>query len=135
MSKSTALTLYEASLQTPIFHMEDIYLTGNDDSLNVTQRSYKGPTNVPHSLKTLLFAGILAQVSGIRPQDNVGFSYVKRRATPCLYAQTISSHHLTIREMKDMHVKVKAKEGKCAPIKKKFLRSYGPGRCLWNPPK
>merc|ERR1711894_436752 len=52
MSKSTALTLYEASIDTPIFHMEDIYVTG-----------------------------ILAQKSGIRPQDNVGFSYLKRRAT------------------------------------------------------
>ena len=107
MSKSTALTLYEASIDTPIFHMEDIYVTG-----------------------------ILAQKSGIRPQDNVGFSYLKRRATPCLYAQTISSHHLTIREMHQMHDKVKAKQGKCAPIKKKFLRTYGPGRCLWTkPPK
>ena len=106
MSKSTALTLYEAALETSIFHMEDIYVTG-----------------------------ILAQASGIRPQDNVGFSYVKRRTTACLYAQTISSHHLTIREMNEMYEKVKAKEGKCAPIKKKFLRSYGPGRCLWTPPK
>lgn len=40
MSKSTALTLYEASLQTPIFHMEDIYLTGNDGPL-------KSPKMVP----------------------------------------------------------------------------------------
>jgi len=106
MSKSTALTLYEASIETPIFHMEDIYVTG-----------------------------ILAQKSGIRPQDNVGFSYLKRRATTCLYAQTISSHHLTIREMHQMHEKVKAKQGKCAPIKKKYLRTYGPGRCLWTKPK
>merc|ERR1711936_988369 len=79
--------------------------------------------------------GILAQKSGIRPQDNVGFSYLKRRATICLYAQTISSHHLTIREMHQMHEKVKAKQGKCAPIKKKYLRTYGPGRCLWTKPK
>ena len=106
MSRSTALTLYEAALQTPVYHMEDIYITG-----------------------------ILSQASGIRPQDNVGFSYVKRRATPCLYAQTISSHHLSINEMLDMHKKVKLKEGSCAKIKRRFLRSYGPGKCVWSPPK
>lgn len=107
MSRSVAATLYEAALQpTPVFHMEDIYITG-----------------------------ILSQISGIRPQDHVGFSYIKRRATACLYAQTISSHHLSIEEMKEMHDKVRETKGKCAPIKKKFLRTYGPGRCLWTPPK
>ena len=106
MSRAVATTLYDNSIKLPVFHMEDIFITG-----------------------------ILAQFSGIRPQDNVGFSYVKRKATPCLYAQIISSHHLSIDEMKDMHGKVKAKEGKCAPIKKKFLRTYGPGRCIWTPPK
>ena len=110
MSKSVASLLYQNSVKNsvkmPVFHMEDIFITG-----------------------------IVAQYSGIRPQDHVGFSYVKRRYTPCLYSQIISSHHLSMDEMKDIHKKVKAKEGKCAPIKKKFLRSYGPGRCIWSPPK
>lgn len=106
MSQSVASTLYEAALQTSVFHMEDIYITG-----------------------------ILSQASGIRPQDHVGFSYIKRRSTPCLYAQIISSHHLSTTEMIEMHQKVKEKQGKCAPIRKKFLRTYGPGKCLWTPPK
>jgi beta-1,3-galactosyltransferase 1 len=106
MSKSTASTLYEAALETSVFHLEDIFVTG-----------------------------ILSQVAGIRPQDHYGFSYVKRRSTPCLYAQTISSHHLSMTEMRDMFNKVKDKGDKCAPIKKKYLRSYGPGRCFWAPPK
>jgi len=106
MSRSITSTLYEAALDTPVFHMEDIFITG-----------------------------VLAQSVGIRPEDNVGFSYVKRRATPCLYAQIISSHHLSMTEMRDMHKKVKEKTGRCTPIKKKFLRTYGPGRCLWTPPK
>ncbi len=105
MSQSIAKTLFEASLSNPVFHMEDIFITG-----------------------------ILAQASGIRPQDHVGFSYVKRRAAPCLYSQIISSHHLSVGEMSDMFDKVKAKVGKCAPMKKKFLRSYGPGKCLWAAP-
>jgi len=106
MSRSITAKLYEAALKTPVFHMEDIFITG-----------------------------ILAQSVGIRPEDNVGFSYVKRKATPCLYVQIISSHHLAMDEMKDMHGKVMQKQGKCTPIKKKFLRTYGPGRCLWTPPK
>ena len=28
MSRSTALSLYEASVKVPIFHLEDIYVTG-----------------------------------------------------------------------------------------------------------
>ncbi len=28
MSRSTALTLFEASIQIPLFHLEDIYVTG-----------------------------------------------------------------------------------------------------------
>ena len=28
MSRSTALTLFEASVQIPLFHLEDIYVTG-----------------------------------------------------------------------------------------------------------
>jgi len=106
MSRSITSTLYEAALETPVFHMEDIFITG-----------------------------ILAQSIGVRPEDNVGFSYIKRRATPCLYVQTISSHHLSMGEMKDMYKKVNEKQGKCTPLKKKFLRTYGPGRCTWVPPK
>jgi len=86
-------------------------------------------------MEDIFITGILAQSVGIRPEDNVGFSYVKRRSTPCLYAQIISSHHLSMGEMRDMHKKVKEKTGHCTPIKKKFMRTYGPGRCVWAPPK
>ena len=104
MSRSTASTLFDAALVTPVFHLEDIYVTG-----------------------------LLSEAAGIRPKDHIGFSYVKRStANACLYAQTISSHHLTISEMKDIYPKVMQKGTKCAPIKRKYLRNYGPGKCSWS---
>ena len=106
MSRSITSKLYEAALETPAFHMEDVFITG-----------------------------ILAQSIGVRPEDDVRFSYIERLATPCFYEQTISSHHLSINEMKDMYKKVKEKQSKCAPNEKKFLRTYGSGQCTWEPPK
>ena len=106
MSHSITSKLYKAALETPVFHMEDVFITG-----------------------------ILAQSIGLRPEDNVGFSYIERLATSCLYDQIISSHHLSTGEMKDMYKKVKEKQRKCAPNKKKFLRTYGSGQCTWTPPK
>lgn len=103
MSRSAASVLYDVAMYTPAFHLEDIFITG-----------------------------ILAEAAGIKPQDHVGFSYVKRRANTCLYAQTISSHHLTGNEMRDMYAKVSAKNLKCVHIKTKFLRNYGPGKCRWK---
>ena len=100
MSHSITSKLYEAALEIPVFHIEDVFVTG-----------------------------ILAQSIGVRPEDNVGFSPIKRRATPCLYAQIISSHHLSMIEMKDMYKNVKKKQGKCAPLTKKFLQTHGPGQC------
>lgn len=106
MSQSITTKLYEVALKTSVFHMEDVFITG-----------------------------ILAQSVGIQPEDNMGFSWKKRKATPCLYTQIISSHHLAKDEMKEMYGKVKQKQDKCSLIKKKFLRTYVPPRCLWTPPK
>ena len=106
MSHSITSKLYEAALETPVFHMEDVFITG-----------------------------ILAQSIGVRPEDNVGFSYIERLATPCLYDQIISSHHLSLVEIKDMYTKVKEKQLKCPPHTKKFLRTYGSGQCTWTLPE
>ena len=101
MSHSITSKLYEAALEIPVFHIEDVFVTG-----------------------------ILAQSIGVRPEENVGFSPIKRRAIPCLYAQIISSHHLSMNEMKDMYKNVKKKRVKCAPLTKKFQQTHGPGQWL-----
>lgn len=104
MSINTAKLLLEASLSTPIFHLEDIYVTG-----------------------------ILAREKSIRPVDNVGFTYTKRLLMrPCLYAQTVSSHHLNRHEMMKMADTLASPTfGKCKPLKRNQLRGYGPGKCKW----
>ena len=108
LSLSAARLLLEAALETPVFHLEDIYVTG-----------------------------ILAREVGIRPRDHPGFSYVRRAPNACLYAQSVSSHHLTPQQMTavaDMMVALEADGGqkKCRPLKRSQRRPYGPGKCKWQ---
>ena len=71
---------------------------------------------------------------GIRPEDHVGFSYIKRKVSVCLFSQIISSHHMTAKEITDIYEKInEPKEIKICPIMKaKHLRAYGPGKCRWK---
>jgi len=103
MSRKTISSLYRASLTLPLFHLEDIYITG-----------------------------LLARQANIRPLDNIGFSYIRRKLNSCLFRQTISTHHVKHAEMRAIYQKlVTSKDIKCPPIKAKLLREYGPGRCKW----
>ena len=103
MNRETALKLYTAALDTPLFHLEDIYITG-----------------------------ILSRSVGIRPIDNVGFSYVRRKLNSCLFRQTVTTHQIHHQEMIDIYAKIQqTKNTKCPVIKTRLLRNYGPGRCFW----
>ncbi|XP_023321147.1 beta-1,3-galactosyltransferase 1 isoform X2 [Eurytemora carolleeae] len=103
MQREVARKLYAASLETPLFHLEDIYLTG-----------------------------ILSRSIGVRPEDHIGFSYSKRALKPCLFKQVISSHQVTPNQLMTMHVKLQDKRlDKCALLTKKQLRNYGPVKCVW----
>ena len=89
------------------------------------------PVKMVRLLEDIYITGILAEAVGIRPEDHVGFSYVKRQLSPCLYSQTISSHHLSAREMREMSATLAAPL-KCRPLSRQHLRSYGPGKCKWK---
>jgi len=104
MHRETAKLLYTTALVTPLFHMEDVYLTG-----------------------------ILTRKLGIKPQDNIGFSYLKRNIkNACLINQIVTAHQVTPEEMVKVHKSLKSnKIKKCPPLKAKALRSHGPNRCLW----
>lgn len=102
MSRSMAQILFEASSEVPVFHLEDIYMTG-----------------------------LLAEAVGVRPEDHRGFSYLKTRLDACLYSQIFSSHHLSASEMVDMADQVE-KVGDCATLKKEHLRRYAPNKCKWK---
>merc|ERR1712055_513681 len=96
-------SLYRASLTVPLFHLEDIYITG-----------------------------ILARKAGIRPLDNIGFSYIRRKLNSCLFRQTVSTHHVKHAEMLAIYQKLESSRStKCLPIRSKQLREYGPGKCKW----
>lgn len=103
MGRSTAAALYNASLDTPLFHLEDIFVTG-----------------------------ILASKVHIRPIDNIGFSYVRRKLNSCLFKQSVSTHNVKLAEMRAIYDKVSSSRGQeCPAIRARLLRSYGPGKCTW----
>uniref|UniRef100_A0A0K2U674 Hexosyltransferase n=1 Tax=Lepeophtheirus salmonis TaxID=72036 RepID=A0A0K2U674_LEPSM len=101
LSSSAVEKLYNASLTTPIFHLEDVYITG-----------------------------ILATSLSLKRVDHLGFSYVKRSLNnPCNYNSSISSHELSPQEMTSIHEKILNLTKKCLKVKKKFLRPYGHPLC------
>jgi len=73
MSRDVVSRLYQAALKTPLFHLEDVYLTG-----------------------------LCARAAGIRPRQHPAFTYNKRRLDPCLYKDktVITSHHVNGSELR-----------------------------------
>jgi len=103
MSRQALAALYQASFDSPLFHLEDIYITG-----------------------------LLARKAGIRAQDHIGFSYTRRKLNSCLFRQTVSTHHVKHNEMRAIYQKLESSRStKCLPIRSKQLRGYGPGKCKW----
>ena len=89
MHRSTISKLYKASLDTPIFHLEDIYITG-----------------------------LLSRKVKITPIDNTGFSYFKRKMNFCLFKNMVAIHNVKHAEMLDMYNKLKSSPNvQCAPIR------------------
>jgi len=108
MSRQALAALYQASFDFPLFHLEDVYVTG-----------------------------LLARKAGIRAQDHIGFSYTRRKLNSCLFRQTVSTHHVKHNEMRAIYQKLESSRStKCLPIRSKQLREYGPGKCKWpsSPP-
>ena len=73
MSRDVVPRLYQAALKTPLFHLEDVYLTG-----------------------------LCAHAAGIRPRHHPAFTYNKRRLDPCLYKDktVITSHRVNSSELR-----------------------------------
>lgn len=72
MSINVAHQLYQVALKTPLFHLEDVFITG-----------------------------ICANKRGIRPKDDMRFEYEKRPLDPCLLVSdtVITSHHMNASEL------------------------------------
>ncbi|XP_033208263.1 beta-1,3-galactosyltransferase 1-like isoform X2 [Belonocnema kinseyi] len=66
MSLDVASKLYQEALKTPILHLEDVYITG-----------------------------VCAKRAKLRPVNHPGFSYVPRKADPCLLKSVITAHKVS----------------------------------------
>ncbi|XP_065168529.1 beta-1,3-galactosyltransferase 1-like isoform X1 [Atheta coriaria] len=75
MSIDVVPKLYEAALITPIFHLEDIYITG-----------------------------MLSRVIHVRPRNNGGFTFQKRKFDPCVFKTAFTSHRLSPSEIHDQYL-------------------------------
>lgn len=90
MSMDVAARLYNASLVTPIFHLEDVYLTG-----------------------------ICAEEAHIRPANHHLFSYTSyMRANPCELKGMITKHRLSALEMRRAYAFVQDLNGASANCSK-----------------
>jgi hypothetical protein len=45
--------------------------------------------------------------AGIRPVDNIGFSFTRRKFNSCLFLQTITTHQIKHNEMLAIYTKLK----------------------------
>ncbi|CAH2014343.1 unnamed protein product [Acanthoscelides obtectus] len=72
MSIEVAQKIFEASLSTPIFHLEDVYITG-----------------------------ICAKKAKIKPRDNYMFTYKKLSKEPCEFRHLVTMHHFSPQDIRD----------------------------------
>ena len=74
----------------------------------------------------------MCRKASIRPVDNIGFSFTRRKFNSCLFLQTITTHQIKHNEMLAIYTKLQAtKSSACPVIKAKLLRDYGPVKCKW----
>ncbi|XP_069687568.1 beta-1,3-galactosyltransferase 1-like isoform X2 [Periplaneta americana] len=87
MSRDVVPRLYQAALKTPLFHLEDVYLTG-----------------------------LCAHAAGIRPRHHPAFSYAKRKLDPCLYKDktVITSHHVNGSELRKVWSQMNSPQLDCS---------------------
>lgn len=99
ISNDLIAPLYDAALDTPFFHLEDIYVTG-----------------------------LCAQRLGVRPADDLAFTYQKRPNDPCLFHFAVTGHRMTPADMHAIWKAMLAKDLKC-DSKKVKLRDYHQRKC------
>lgn len=105
MSGDVVKPLLDTAVSTPYFHLEDVFLTG-----------------------------ICAKKIGVRPSDNIGFSYQPRANNPCVFKEIIMGHEVVPVEMARLWNMLNQPSilAKCKPMKKSQIRSYFPTKCSWS---
>ena len=139
MSYSSAIMLYKMSLTVPAFHLEDVYITGILPA-KVTEMAAK-QVNILRASNATKTQSYLVSIDAnknihpvvVKPQDDHRFSFFLAKDDPCVYHQIISSHHLSMKQIRSMYEKlrkVRLKPEQCSKLKPKELRPYTPGKCF-----
>ena len=139
MSYYTASILFKTSLSVPVFHMEDVYITGILPS-EVTKMTNRKDMKLAHSFsyakdKSSLRSEeppVIIQPSMIKPIDDYRFSLYPAKYDPCVYSQIISSHHISENQVRQLYadiLSIRLKPEKCPKLKPAQLRPYSPSGC------
>ncbi|RXG71566.1 Beta-1,3-galactosyltransferase 1 [Armadillidium vulgare] len=105
ISGNIAKKLLGAALDTPYFHLEDVFITG-----------------------------ICAKKIGVKPMNHKCFTYIKRAFNPCIYKDIITGHEVSGVDMKKLWNMLKNDSimNKCMNMSSKVLYPYYPGKCVWT---
>ena len=140
MSFSTASILFETALSVPVFHMEDVYITGILPS-KVTEAARNRDTKLGHNSsrnKSSLWSekpDVHIQPPVIRPRDDYRFSLYPAKYDPCVYNQIISSHHISEDQIRKLYADIlslRLKPQQCSKLSPAQLRPYSPSGCSNN---
>ena len=106
MSNTTADILYRTSMITPVFHLEDVYVTGILPSIYNRLQNKMYLDNLP---PPNLFTNKILPINKkeIHPKNDGRFNLDKIGKDPCLYANLISSHELDPDELSQIYSLVK----------------------------
>ncbi|XP_076356294.1 beta-1,3-galactosyltransferase 1-like isoform X1 [Tachypleus tridentatus] len=77
-------SLYETALDTPFFYLEDIFITG-----------------------------ICASKMKLSRENHDGFKFYKRENNPCIFKKIITSHKMSVRDLRNMWSSIQNKTYKC----------------------
>ena len=137
MSYSTAMILFKMSLTVPAFHLEDVYITGILPSklseLAAKEARNKDPNKSSSKTSSSLSPSDPKDLVVVKPKDDYRFSFFPAKDDPCVYHKIISSHHISMKQIRTMYakvLKVRLKPKECPVLKPKQLRPYSPGRCM-----
>ena len=143
MSNSTASIIFKMALSVPVFHMEDVYITGilpskvteiakNKDTKLVNNSAENGSSLWPEQ------PYVDIQPPLIRPTDDYRFSLYPAKYDPCVYNQIISSHHISEDQIRKLYadiLSIRLKPQQCSKLTPAQLRPYSPSGCsnnFWN---
>ena len=140
MSYSTASILFKTALSVPVFHMEDVYITGILPS-KVTEVARNRDAKLGHNSsrnESSLWSekpDVHIQPPVIRPMDDYRFSLYPAKYDPCVYNQIISSHHISEDQIRKLYadiLSIRLKPQQCSKLSPAQLRPYSPSGCSNN---